>query len=68
MKPKNLDMIFCRNTVIYFSTDAKSKLYEDFFDCLNEGGFLIIGKTEILQGAAKSRFQVFDGKERIYVK
>lgn len=67
-KPKNLDIIFCRNTVIYFSKDAKSKLYEDFYDCLSDEGFFIMGKTEILQGPAREKFQVFDGKERIYIK
>ena len=67
LRPKNLDIIFCRNTVIYFSIDAKSGLYNDFYDCLNKDGFLIIGKTEILQGTAREKFQVFDGKERIYI-
>jgi len=67
-RPANIDIIFCRNTVIYFSLTAKSKLYGDFYDCLNAGGFFIMGKTEVLQGPARDKFQIFDPKERVYFK
>ncbi len=68
IKPRNIDLIFCRNTVIYFDLKAKSKLYEEFYDCLNNGGFFIMGKTEVLQGMAREKFQVFSNTERIYIK
>jgi chemotaxis protein methyltransferase CheR len=64
----SFDVIFCRNTVIYFDLKAKSTLYENFYKMLNNNGFLIIGKTEILHGRARDMFQVFDDVERIYVK
>ncbi len=67
-KPKNLDVLFCRNTVIYFDLPTKSKLYTEFYDCIENEGFLILGKTEILQGEARDKFKVFDAKERIYIK
>ncbi|MBN2458028.1 protein-glutamate O-methyltransferase CheR [Candidatus Woesearchaeota archaeon] len=67
-KPANIDIIFCRNTVIYFSLVAKSKLYEEFYSCLNSDGFFIMGKTEVLQGPARDKFQIFDPRERVYVK
>jgi chemotaxis protein methyltransferase CheR len=65
---KNLDVIFCRNTVIYFNAEAKPKLYLEFFNCLGKGGFFIMGKTEGLLGETREMFQVFNSKERIYFK
>jgi chemotaxis methyl-accepting protein methylase len=67
-KSKNLDIIFCRNTVIYFSIDAKSKLYLDFYTSLKNNSFFIMGKTEVLQGPARDLFQIYDNHERVYVK
>ncbi|MFH0874669.1 MAG: protein-glutamate O-methyltransferase CheR [archaeon] len=62
------DAIFCRNTVIYFNRHAKEILYSHFYDCLNEPGFLILGKTELLAGRAKEQFSIFNSVERIYKK
>ena len=42
------DMIMCRNVVIYFSDEAKKKLYKGFNDALNANGVLFIGATETL--------------------
>ncbi len=42
------DMIMCRNVVIYFSDEAKKKLYKGFYDSLNPNGVLFIGATETL--------------------
>lgn len=67
-KPKSLDIIFCRNTVIYFDILTKSKLYKEFYENLLDKGFLVLGKTEILQGDARNLFKIFNGKERIYQK
>ncbi|MFQ6055760.1 MAG: CheR family methyltransferase [Methanosarcinales archaeon] len=65
---KNMDVIFCRNMVIYLKTEAKKKLYMDFYDLLNKSGYLVLGKTELLLGEARDRFQVVDNVERIYQK
>ncbi len=43
---KNLDLILCRNVVIYFSPETKSKLYRKFYDSLVPGGYLMVGSTE----------------------
>ena len=42
----NFDMIMCRNVVIYFTDEAKDKLYQRFFDALAPGGYLWVGSTE----------------------
>jgi len=43
---KDFDMILCRNVVIYFTEEAKDKLYKNFYDSLKPGGILFIGSTE----------------------
>lgn len=40
------DLILCRNVVIYFTDEAKDKLYDEFFKSLISGGILFIGSTE----------------------
>jgi chemotaxis protein methyltransferase CheR len=42
------DVIFCRNVVIYFDTDAKRELFNRFANILTPGGFLFIGHSESL--------------------
>ena len=41
-----MDVILCRNVVIYFSPETKSALYEKFFNALRPGGYLMTGSTE----------------------
>lgn len=43
---KNFHLILCRNVVIYFTEEAKDKLYQDFYNSLADGGILFIGTTE----------------------
>lgn len=43
---KNFNLILCRNVVIYFTEEAKDKLYADFYNSLTTGGVLFIGSTE----------------------
>lgn len=67
-KHTSLDMIICRNVVIYFNKEMKEKLYMDFYDALKYGGFLVLGKTETLFGEARDKFKIFNNIERIYRK
>lgn len=46
--PRMMDFILCRNVVIYFTEEAKAKLYANFFTHLNPGGYLMVGGTEPL--------------------
>ena len=43
---KGFDLIVCRNVVIYFTDDAKDKLYRQFYQSLRKGGYLFVGGTE----------------------
>lgn len=42
----DFDLILCRNVVIYFTEEAKDKLYTKFFHALKPGGILFVGGTE----------------------
>jgi chemotaxis protein methyltransferase CheR len=43
-----MDVIFCRNVIIYFDKEAKKKVIESFHHKLREGGYLLLGHSESL--------------------
>ncbi len=43
-----MDVIFCRNVIIYFDQTAKNKVVEIFYRMIREGGFLLLGHSESL--------------------
>jgi chemotaxis protein methyltransferase CheR len=43
-----MDLVFCRNVIIYFDLDAKKKVVENFYNALSGGGFLLLGHSESL--------------------
>lgn len=43
-----MDIIFCRNVIIYFDRKTQIKLFEKFYQQLNPGGYLFIGHSETL--------------------
>jgi len=51
---RNIDIIFCRNVLIYFDTKAKQKVVSNLYDCLNPGGYLIIGSSESLHNITRA--------------
>jgi len=42
----NLDVIFCRNMLIYFDDKSRRQAAESFYDSLNQGGFICLGHSE----------------------
>jgi len=43
-----MDIIFCRNVIIYFDQMAKKKVVEVFYRMLRDGGYLLLGHSESL--------------------
>jgi two-component system, chemotaxis family, CheB/CheR fusion protein len=41
-----IDLLMCRNVLIYFSKELQQKVLAQFQYALNEGGFLVLGKAE----------------------
>lgn len=44
--PSQMHMIVCRNVVIYFTDEAKDRVYQEFYKSLTKDGILFIGSTE----------------------
>ena len=43
-----MDLIFCRNVIIYFDLDSKKRVIDTFYNTLRGGGFLLLGHSESL--------------------
>lgn len=44
--PKDVDLIVCRNVLIYFTNEAKDLIYKKFYSSLSKEGILFVGSTE----------------------
>lgn len=49
-----LDVVFCRNVMIYFDNAVRSKLVNEIYRLLRPGGFLMVGHSESLTGLTQS--------------
>ena len=60
-----LDMISCRNLLIYLDGDAQRRLLPIFHYALRPGGVLFLGPSETICGFG-DLFETIDGKSKIY--
>lgn len=54
------DLIVCRNVMIYFTEEAKDKLYHKFNSALRPGGVLFVGSTEQIFNPERYGFEAED--------
>jgi chemotaxis protein methyltransferase CheR len=47
-----VDVIFCRNVLIYFHPEAKKKVIDMFYERLQDGGYLLLGHAESLMNVS----------------
>lgn len=45
---RGMNIVFCRNVLIYFDEPSKKKVINSIYDCLMPGGYLFIGHSESL--------------------
>jgi chemotaxis protein methyltransferase CheR len=64
----NLDLILCRNVMIYFSKEGQQHIHMNFYHALRPGGYFITGKSEILSGKPAEAFTALDYITRVYQK
>jgi two-component system CheB/CheR fusion protein len=62
-----IDMVSCRNLLIYLGAEAKRKVVSLFHYALREGGILLLGNTETV-GKPDGRFEVLGDKERLFLR
>lgn len=64
-----MQVIFCRNVMIYFNRDLQNRVFRLFYDSLDMGGTLCLGSKESLRFAeCADQFDVIDKAQRIYRK
>src|SRR6267142_1840386 len=62
-----LDLISCRNVLIYLSADLHKRCIPQFHYALNPGGYLVLGPAESV-GLYEQLFKLVDRKNKIYAK
>jgi two-component system, chemotaxis family, CheB/CheR fusion protein len=62
-----MDLITCRNLLIYLNNDIQFKIISIFNLSIRENGFLFLGSSESL-GAAAEGFSIIDSKSKIFQK
>jgi chemotaxis protein methyltransferase CheR len=65
---RHLDLILCRNLLIYFEREKQYRILDIFKSCLRHGGFLVLGKSEAIIGASEGGLVPYRRRERIYRK
>lgn len=51
---RGMDVIFCRNVLIYFDVKAKQKAVSNLYNSLNPGGYLFVGTSESLHNVTRA--------------
>ena len=60
-----LDLLVCRNTLMYFNVETQSQVIDRFHFALRERGYLFLGKAEMLLSDGE-RFEVVSMRQRIF--
>jgi len=63
----NINLLSCRNALIYFQHAAQQKVFLSFYFALQQNGFLFLGNSESL-GEMAAHFDVIDERTRIFQK
>jgi two-component system CheB/CheR fusion protein len=60
-----VDLLLCRNTLMYFNADAQERILARFFFSLNAGGHILLGRAEMLFSHS-TMFTPVDLKRRLF--
>lgn len=61
-----VDLILCRNVLIYFTREEQARILTRFAAALPDGGALVLGRAETLVGRERQLFRAEFPTERIY--
>lgn len=62
-----IDLISCRNVLIYFNAAAQNRVMPMFHYALRPGGHLLLGPSETI-GGFRDLFDVIDAENRLYLR
>ena len=62
-----IDLLTSRNTLMYFTGEAQTRILANFHFALREGGFLLLGKSEMMLSRA-NLFTAVDLRRRVFQK
>ena len=63
----HIDLISCRNVLIYLNSAAQERMMETFHFALRPGGFLFLGSSESIDGAS-DLFKTYNREHHIFQK
>ena len=49
--PGQFDLVFCRNVMIYFAPEVRTRVVDGLASRVAPGGYLFVGHAESIQGA-----------------
>jgi two-component system CheB/CheR fusion protein len=62
-----LDVLLCRNTLMYFTAETQARILRHFHFALADGGALMLGKSEMML-SHRDNFKALELKQRIFRK
>lgn len=62
------DIVTCRNLLIYLDRDRQRRVLQGLTECLVDGGYLVLGRTERLCEEVVEYFEPVSVRERVYRK
>jgi len=63
---ENIDLLLCRNVLIFFSEKTQRKVFRKLIKAINKGGFIVLGKAESLAPEIQKKFEVLDNESNIF--
>ncbi|MGN6495476.1 MAG: PAS domain S-box protein [Agriterribacter sp.] len=60
-----IDLVSCRNVLIYLNRAAQERVFETFHFALKAGGFLLLGASESVEGASEL-FSIYNREQHIW--
>ncbi len=64
----NLDLISCRNLLIYFDNELQKRIISIFYYALNYKALLFLGQSESIGNTGLSQFSILSNKHKVYIK
>ena len=68
MRMHGVDIVLCANVLVYFQGQTKEQVITSIYNCLNPGGYLLIGSSETLFGLGHPFELIRQGRTVYYRK